>query len=35
VPLGPFRVKVSNGQLKLAPDGDVRVGGIEFRLLDE
>ena len=35
VPLGPYRITVTNGQLKLAALGDLRVGGIELRLLDE
>jgi hypothetical protein len=35
VALGPYRVTVANGQLKLGAKGDLRIGGIELRLLDE
>jgi hypothetical protein len=35
VALGPYRVTVANAQLKLAAVGDLRVGGIELRVLDE
>ena len=35
VPLGPYRVSVTDGALKLAAKGDLRVGGIELRTLDE
>jgi hypothetical protein len=35
VALGPYRVTVSDGKLKLAAKGDLRIGGIELRLLDE
>lgn len=35
VGMGPYRVVVANGQLKLAAAGDLRVGGMELRLLDE
>jgi hypothetical protein len=35
VALGPYRVTVSDGQLKLGAQGDLRLGGIELRLLDE
>lgn len=35
VALGPYRVEVSDGALTLAGDGDLRLGGIELRLLDE
>lgn len=35
VALGPYRVSVTDGSLKLEADGDLRVGGLELRLLDE
>jgi len=35
VGLGPYRITLASGQLKLASVGDLRVGGIELRLLDE
>ena len=35
VPLGPYRLQVTDGKLKLAANGDLRIGGIELRLLDE
>jgi hypothetical protein len=35
VALGPYRVEVTNGKLKLAAAGDLRLGGFELRLLDE
>ncbi len=35
VALGPYRVAVANRELKLAARGDLRIGGIELRLLDE
>ena len=35
VPLGPYRITVANGQLKLGAVDDLRIGGIELRLLDE
>jgi hypothetical protein len=35
VALGPYRVTVTDGALKLAADGDLRIGGVELRLLDE
>jgi hypothetical protein len=33
--LGPYRVSVTDGALTLAADGDLRIGGVELRLLDE
>ena len=33
--LGPYRVSVTDGTLKFAVDGDLRLGGFELRLLDE
>lgn len=35
VPLGPYRVTISNGELKLGAKGDLRIGGFELRALDE
>jgi hypothetical protein len=35
VALGHSRVIVTDGALKLEADGDLRVGGVELRLLDE
>lgn len=35
VPLGPYRVSVTNGELKLGAQGDLRIGGFELRTLDE
>lgn len=35
VPLGPYRVSVTNGTLELGGKGDLRVGGFELRTLDE
>jgi hypothetical protein len=35
VALGPSRVMVTDAALKLAADGDLRIGGVELRLLDE
>ena len=35
VALGPYRVTISDGQLKLGAQGDPRLGGIELRLFDE
>ncbi|HVY29168.1 MAG TPA: hypothetical protein VHB79_21565 [Polyangiaceae bacterium] len=35
VPLGPYRVSITSGELKLGANGDLRVGGFELRTLDE
>jgi hypothetical protein len=35
VPLGPYRIEITDGMLRLASQGQLRLGGLEFRLLDE
>jgi len=35
VALGPYRVTVTDGQIELAAKGDLRIGGLELRVLDE
>ena len=35
VALGPYRIDVTTGTLRLAAQGTLRVGGLELRLLDE
>lgn len=35
VALGPYRIDVTTGTLRLAAQGTLRVGGLELRLRDE
>jgi hypothetical protein len=35
IALGPYRIEITDGMLKLASQGPLRLGGLEFRLLDE